>query len=193
MEGAEPLPRRSPAVLPKLTTALPLITKRAQHPKHTQRQKPSGENLKAFCLFHRLLRAEGVDKLLGCPGAAAAAADGEGFRQLIQLFRRDGEAVLEGEVVDNLKVDLLARLLEGDGEAEPVGEGGELLDGVADMQVGALPVGEVLLDQVAAVGGGVDREVGRSGRDAPLEDRLEGGEVVIVLAEGEVVDEEDEL
>src|SRR5699024_11017605 len=126
--------------------------------------------LKAFCLFHRLLRAEGVDKLLGCPGAAAAAADGEGFRQLVQLFRRDGEAVLEGKVVDNLKVDLLARLLEGDGETEPVGEGGELLDGVADMQVGALPVGEVLLDQVAAVGGGVDREVGRPGRDAPLED-----------------------
>ena len=95
--------------------------------------------------------------------------------------------------MDNLKVDLLARLLEGNGESEPVGEGGELLDGVADMQVGALPVGEVLLDQVAAVGGGVDREVGRPGRDAPLEDRLEGGEVVIVLAEREVVDEEDEL
>ncbi len=95
--------------------------------------------------------------------------------------------------MDDLKVDLLARLLEGDGEAEPVGEGGELLDGVADMQVGALPVGEVLLDQVAAVGGGVDREVGRPGRDAPLEDGFEGGEVVIVLAEREVVDEEDEL
>ena len=31
MEGAEPLPRRSLSVLPKLTTALPLITKRAQH------------------------------------------------------------------------------------------------------------------------------------------------------------------
>ncbi len=37
MEGAEPLPRRSSAVLPKLTTALPLITKRAQHPKNTQK------------------------------------------------------------------------------------------------------------------------------------------------------------
>ena len=38
MEGAEPLPRRSVAVLPKLTTALQLITKRAQHPKNTQKR-----------------------------------------------------------------------------------------------------------------------------------------------------------
>ena len=38
MEGAEPLPRRSLSVLPKLTTALPLITKRAQHPKNTQKR-----------------------------------------------------------------------------------------------------------------------------------------------------------
>ena len=37
MEGAEPLPRRSLPVLPKLTTALPLITKRAQHPKNAQK------------------------------------------------------------------------------------------------------------------------------------------------------------
>ena len=37
MEGAEPLPRRSVTVLPKLFTALPLITKRAQHPKNTQK------------------------------------------------------------------------------------------------------------------------------------------------------------
>ena len=37
MEGAEPLPRHSVTVLPKLTTALPLITKRAQHPKNTQK------------------------------------------------------------------------------------------------------------------------------------------------------------
>ena len=33
MEGAEPLPKGSLSVLPKLTTASPLITKRAQHPK----------------------------------------------------------------------------------------------------------------------------------------------------------------
>ena len=38
MEGAEPLPRRSVTVLPKLTTALLLITKRAQHPKNTQKR-----------------------------------------------------------------------------------------------------------------------------------------------------------
>ena len=38
MEGAEPLPRRSLSVLPKLTTVLPLITKRAQHPKNTQKR-----------------------------------------------------------------------------------------------------------------------------------------------------------
>ena len=38
MEGAEPLPRRSGIVFPKLTTALPLITKRAQHPKITQKR-----------------------------------------------------------------------------------------------------------------------------------------------------------
>ena len=38
MEGAEPLPKRSLSVLPKLTTALLLETKRAQHPKNTQKR-----------------------------------------------------------------------------------------------------------------------------------------------------------
>ena len=38
MEGAEPLPRHSLPVLPKLTTALPLITKGAQHPKNTHKK-----------------------------------------------------------------------------------------------------------------------------------------------------------
>src|SRR5699024_3817151 len=38
VERAEPFPRRPAPVLPKLTTALPLITKRAQHPKNTQKR-----------------------------------------------------------------------------------------------------------------------------------------------------------
>ena len=39
MEGAEPLPRRSVTVLPKLTTASPLITKRAAAPKKYSKNK----------------------------------------------------------------------------------------------------------------------------------------------------------
>ena len=37
MERAEPFPRRSVTVLPKLSTVLPLITKRAQHPKNARK------------------------------------------------------------------------------------------------------------------------------------------------------------
>ena len=37
MEGAEPLPRRPLPVLPKLFTAYPPETKRAQHPKNNQK------------------------------------------------------------------------------------------------------------------------------------------------------------
>ena len=39
MERAEPFPRHSPSVLPKLSTAAPPITKRAQHPKHNPKIK----------------------------------------------------------------------------------------------------------------------------------------------------------
>ena len=38
MEGAEPLPRLLLSVLPKLSTALPLVTKRAQHPKNNPKK-----------------------------------------------------------------------------------------------------------------------------------------------------------
>ena|SRR5699024_5192042 len=54
MEGAEPLPRRSLSVLPKLATALPLITKGAQHPKNDLKEAVMAEkaynlNLKFDC------------------------------------------------------------------------------------------------------------------------------------------------
>ena len=43
MEGAEPLPKRSLSVLPKLATALPLITKGAQHPKNDLKEAVMAE------------------------------------------------------------------------------------------------------------------------------------------------------
>ena len=44
-------------------------------------------------------------------------------------------------------------------------------------------VGEGLLYEMAAVAGGVDRDVLPSGRNRPLKHRLEGPEVVVVLRE----------
>ena len=52
MEGAEPLPRRLLSVLPKLTTALLLITKRAQHPKNTTKKTFSTISNRGFFLCH---------------------------------------------------------------------------------------------------------------------------------------------
>ena len=44
VERAEPFPRLLPSVLPKLSTALPLITERAQHPKNNPKNKRPGVN-----------------------------------------------------------------------------------------------------------------------------------------------------
>src|SRR5699024_5586167 len=50
-----------------------------------------------------------------------------------------------------------------------------------------------LLDQVAAVGGGVDGDVARPASGAALQDGLEGGKVVVVGGKAQIVDEQDEL
>ena len=100
---------------------------------------------------------------------------------------------MQRQIVDNLQIDLFAGFLEGDGQAETVGQRGQLLDGVRDMQVGALTVGEILLDQMTAVAGRIDREVCGTCRDTAFEDCLESSEVVVVTAEGKVVDKEDKL
>ena len=61
------------------------------------------------------------------------------------------------------------------------------------MEIVPFPVRKALLDQVSPVGGGVDDEVGTVAVDAALQDGLQGGEIVVVGGETQVVDEEDEL
>ncbi len=83
--------------------------------------------------------------------------------------------------------------LEGDGEAEAGRETHQLLTGVGLVDVVTRAVGERLLDEVAAIGGGVDGDVFGPSAYAALEDGFQGRKVIVVGREAQVVDEEDEL
>ena len=61
------------------------------------------------------------------------------------------------------------------------------------MEIVPIPVGKAFLDEMAAVAGGIDRHIAGLGGNRSLEHRLEGGIAVVIAAEGEVVDEEDEV
>ena len=85
------------------------------------------------------------------------------------------------------------RPLEGHGQAEPGRKAHELLPGVGFVDVVAGAVGQGLLDEVAAVGGGVHRNVPGPAAHAALKDGFQGGKVIVVGGEAQVIDEEDEL
>ena len=105
----------------------------------------------------------------------------------------EGEDVLFGQLgEDDLEPGFLGPL-EGDGEAEPGRKAHQLLTGVGLVDVVAGAVGEGLLDEVAAVGGGVNGDVPGSAAHAALEDGFQGRKVVVVGREAQIVDEEDEL
>ena len=103
--------------------------------------------------------------------------------QLIQLH-----PVLLGQLLHNVEIPLPVGAAEGDGQPKPGGQAHQLLAGVALVDVVALPVGEGLLNQVAAVAGGVDGDVAGPAAHAALQDRLEGGEVVVIGGEAQIID-----
>ena len=96
-------------------------------------------------------------------------------------------------MADDAEVSLLVGLLEGDLDAKPLGQGDNFLHGVVAVDVVSVPTGEALLHQMAAVGGGVDHHVAALGGDAALQNCLQGAEIVVILLEGQVVDEQDEF
>ncbi len=97
----------------------------------------------------------------------------------------------------DLEVVGLAGGLEGEGEAKAIAKGQFFLEGVPLMDfvgvAGARAIAMELAYEVAAVGGGVDDGVGRTGGNAAFEDDLEGFEGFVVLFKGEVIDKEDEF
>ena len=134
-----------------------------------------------------------LDELLGHAGAAAAGADGKGLGFDQQLVHGHLDMVLFCQLLqDGLEPGLL-RPLEGHGQAEPGRKAHELLPGVGFVDVVAGAVGQGLLDEVAAVGGGVYRNVPGPAAHAALENGFQGGKVIVVGGEAQVIDEEDEL
>ena len=128
----------------------------------------------AFQRPHQRLGARGVDAF---PRHAERG----------QPLRRDGE------------VFVLRERIETHPQAEALGQGNLLLDHLSRMHFAVLGVGvaEVLLhvlrQQVAAVAGGVDQDIGRRRRHRAVEDRLERLVAGFAFLEAEVVAEHDEL
>src|SRR5699024_1167035 len=100
---------------------------------------------------------------------------------------------LLGQLEQNLAVQGLVRPLEGDDQAEAGRKAHQLLAGVGLVQVVAGAVRKGLLDQVAAVGGGVDGDVVGAASGAALQNGLEGRKVVVVGRKAQIVDEQDEF
>lgn len=122
----------------------------------------------------------------------AVAAQGEALCEQMQLVAVELESALVGQLLDDVQVLVLVRHREGDFESEAVGQGGNGFERVAHADVVALTVGHALADEVAAVGGRVDDEVRRFACQTTLDERLERGEVAVLAAEGQVIEEEDE-
>ena len=101
--------------------------------------------------------------------------------------------MLLGKLLQNGLEPCLLRPLEGDRKAEPGGKAHQLLPGVGFVDVIAGSVREGLLDEVAAVGGGVHRNVLGTAAYAALQDGFQGGKVVVVGGKAQIVDEQDEL
>lgn len=121
-------------------------------------------------VFSISFRQQKIDKLFRGTGTSSAAPDRKRLCLPVKIFDRKADAVLDREVVNDLQIDLLAGLLEGDGESEPVGEGSQLLDRIRNMEIGSLTVRKVLFDQMSAVAGRIDRKVVGARRDASFED-----------------------
>ena len=101
--------------------------------------------------------------------------------------------MLLGKLLQNGLEAGLLRPLEGDRQAKPGGKAHQLLPGVGFVDVITGAVREGLFDQVAAVGGGVHRNVLGASAYAALQDGLQGSKVVVVGGKAQVVDEQDEL
>ena len=104
-----------------------------------------------------------------------------------------GDARLGGQVVHQGQVARLVHGQVGDAQAEALGQGGFFRDGLKGVHLLPRPVGEGLAHQVPAVGGGVDGHVGGPLFQGALQDGLQGGIGLVVLVEGQVVDEQDKL
>ena len=101
--------------------------------------------------------------------------------------------MLLGKLLQNGLEPCLFRTLEGDRQAEPGGKAHQLLPGIGFVDVVTGAVREGLLDEMAAVGGSVHRNVLGASAYAAFQNGLQGGKVVIVGGKAQVVDEQDEL
>ena len=116
-----------------------------------------------------------------------------GFGAHVELSGGDFDTVLFSKSVYDVEVKVLIRAGEGDGEAEAGRERHEFLTGVVFVQVAAGTVFPVLLDEVAAVAGGVDHEISALTVYASFKYRFKGCEVSVVAGEAQIINEEYEL
>ena len=112
---------------------------------------------------------------------------------LFQVIRVHGDALTDGHFHGHVDKLGLCELGVEDAQAEPVCQGGLVLDGLAGVDFVAVPVGEVLAYQVPTVGGTVHRYIDGAGLQAALQDGFEGGEGPVLLVKGQVVDENNKL
>ena len=88
---------------------------------------------------------------------------------------------------------VLVRLAERHVDAEALGKRCKLLHRIVAVNVIALTVGELLLDDMAAITRRVDCHVLRLRRNGALQHRFQCIEVIVVLEERKVVDEQNKL
>ena len=90
-------------------------------------------------------------------------------------------------------IAVLIRLLEGHRQPETRRKAHHLLPGVGGVQVVPRAVRHTLLDEMAAVAGGIHRHIVAAPADTALQNRFEGGKIIVVGGKAQIVDEQDEL
>ncbi len=91
------------------------------------------------------------DELFGGSGCPAAGANGVGLCLAVEVFppKRGiflgNQAVLHGQGIHDVQVDVLVRFLEGDGKTEASGQAHGFLEGIAEVYFITVSLGRRLL------------------------------------------------
>ena len=120
-------------------------------------------------------------------------ADLPGHGLGVEAVNGDVQPGLSGQMVHQGQIVCFVHGEIGDAQAEALGQGGLFRDGLKGVHLVPRPLGKGLAHQVPPVGGGADAHIDGPLLQGALQDGLEGRVGLVVLVEGQIVDEQDEF
>lgn len=131
--------------------------------------------------------------MLRCAGASAVLADGEGFRFGAKLLIGQLQTIFLCQMAHDGKIALFIGLLEGDGHAKAGRKAHQLLQSIIQVDIVAAAFAHGLFHQMAAVAGGVNHSIFRTGGHAALQCGFQSGKMLVIPREAQIINKDDEF